>query len=56
MVGRMLMSTAILTLAAASTHAQESLGKVPWEKDARRAMEKDRDTGVPMMLYFWSRG
>lgn len=52
---RWLLVTA-LALAGAATQEQEKGGKIPWNHDPEAAVAKSKETGLPMMLYFTSKG
>ena len=45
-----------LVLFAGSASAQIKGGKVPWNHDPQTAMQLAKKKGLPMMLYFTSKG
>ena len=55
MVHKSFITTVILLLAAGSAFAQKG-GKVSWERNPYAALKEAKTRGVPIMLYFTSKG
>ena len=55
MVQRALITSAVLLLAAGSAFAQKG-GKLPWQRNPYVAMKEAKARGIPVMLYFTSKG
>ena len=53
---KILLGLAGVFLVAGSASAQVKGGKVPWNHDPQTAMQTAKKKGLPMMLYFTSKG
>ncbi len=56
MPSKIIFSLAGLFLLAGSASAQIKGGKVPWNYDPQAGMAEAKKKGLPMMLYFTSKG
>ena len=53
---KIILGLAGFFLIAGSASAQIKGGKVPWNHDPQAAMQAAKKKGLPMMLYFTSKG